>query len=195
MNLLLLDNYDSFTYNLYDYLAQLDTKCTVIRNDKTTIKEIENRHFDAIVLSPGPKRPSDAGILMELIAYFYDKKPILGICLGMQAIGEFFGAELVHATIPMHGKTSWIQHEKQGIFKNIPNPTEVMRYHSLLLRNLPTCLKPMAWTENNEWMALQHESLPICGMQFHPESILTNQGLKMLDNWVQMAKNPKIVLK
>lgn len=195
MKLLLLDNYDSFTYNLYDYLCQLGTNCTVIRNDQTTIAQIKAQNFDAIVLSPGPKRPNDAGILMELIENFYIEKPILGICLGMQAIGEFFGAKLVHATVPMHGKTSWIQHGEAEIFKNIPNPTQVMRYHSLLLKDLPTCLKPTAWTDEKELMALQHETLPIWGMQFHPESILTTNGLEMLDNWVKICQKSKIVLK
>lgn len=185
---LLLDNYDSFTYNLYDYLCQLGVKCIVVRNDKISIAEIKQCHFDAIVLSPGPQRPVNAGILMELIANYYNKLPILGICLGMQAIGEFFGAKLVHASIPMHGKTSWIEHKGKGLFDKLANPTKVMRYHSLVLKELPACLEAVAWTSENEFMALQHQDYPIGGVQFHPESILTTEGLSLLKNWVETLK-------
>lgn len=187
--ILLLDNYDSFTYNLFDYLAQLDVVCTVIRNDKTTIAAIEACHFDGIVLSPGPQRPENAGILMEVVAHFGHKIPILGICLGMQAIGEYFGAKLVHALLPIHGKISWIAHNKEGLFNNIDSPTKVMRYHSLVLKDLPNCLIPTAWTDEKELMAIQHESLPVWGVQFHPESILTEEGLKILENWVRICVN------
>lgn len=189
-SVLLLDNYDSFTYNLYDYLSQLGLTCTVVRNDKITIDEIEAACFDGIVLSPGPKRPEDAGILMEVIAHFYQKKPILGICLGMQAIGLFFGAKLIHASVPVHGKTSLITHKEKSIFQNIPNPTAIMRYHSLLLVNLPNTLEDLAWTEEKELMAIQHKTLPICGVQFHPESILSTDGLAMLNNWTKLLKYP-----
>lgn len=195
MHILLLDNYDSFTYNLYDYLCQLGAKCTVIRNDKISIMELEQCHFDAIVLSPGPQRPANAGILMNLIAHFYTKLPILGICLGMQAIGEFFGAKLVHAFIPMHGKTSWITHNGEGLFAELMNPTKVMRYHSLLLKELPSCLNVVGWTAQNEVMAIQHENYPIYGVQFHPESILTTNGFLMLENWLKMLNPLKINLK
>ncbi|BDS14174.1 anthranilate synthase component II [Aureispira anguillae] len=184
MHLLILDNYDSFTYNLYDYFCQLGAKCTVIRNDKISIMELEQFHFGGIVLSPGPQRPANAGILMDVIAHFYTKVPILGICLGMQAIGEYFGAKLVHASIPMHGKTSKIKHNGEALFKNIQNPTQVMRYHSLLLKDLPTCLEPIAWTEHHEIMAIQHQNYSIKGLQFHPESILTIEGLAILENWL-----------
>lgn len=190
-HLLLLDNYDSFTYNLYDYLSQLGAACEVVRNDKISISELENCHFDGIVLSPGPKRPKDAGILMELIDYFHAKTPLLGICLGMQAIGEYFGAKLVHASIPMHGKTSWVEHTKTELFNGIEQPTQVMRYHSLLLKNLPNCLEPTAWTTTKELMAIQHKSYPIWGLQFHPESILTLEGLAILKNWLEIGVKKK----
>lgn len=190
-HLLLLDNYDSFTYNLYDYLSQLGAVCKVVRNDKVSISELEKYHFDGIVLSPGPKRPKDAGILMELIDHFYAKTPLLGICLGMQAIGEYFGAKLVHASIPMHGKTSWVEHIENGIFNEIENPTQVMRYHSLLLKNLPDSLEPIAWTTTKELMAIQHKSHPIWGLQFHPESILTLEGLAILKNWLEIGVKKK----
>lgn len=190
-HLLLLDNYDSFTYNLYDYLNQLGATCTVIRNDKTSIVELEKCHFDGIVLSPGPKRPQDAGILMDLIHHFYDKMPILGICLGMQAIGEYFGAKLVHASIPIHGKTSMVEHTQQELFYGISQPTQVMRYHSLLLENLPNCLEPAAWTAKKNLMALKHKTYPIWGLQFHPESILTLEGLAILENWLEIGLKKK----
>ena len=186
-HLLLLDNYDSFTYNLYDYLSQLGATCTVVRNDKTSILELEKCHFDGIVLSPGPKRPKDAGILMELVAHYYDKMPILGICLGMQAIGEYFGAKLVHASIPIHGKTSLVEHTQKDLFHGISQPTQVMRYHSLLLKNLPNCLEPTAWTTTKELMGIQHKTYPIWGLQFHPESILSLEGLEILKNWLEIG--------
>jgi anthranilate synthase/aminodeoxychorismate synthase-like glutamine amidotransferase len=185
LQLLLLDNYDSFTYNLYDYLSILNTRCTVIRNDKITVESLKSRHFDGIVLSPGPKRPADAGILMDVLDYYSDKKPILGICLGMQAIGEYFGAKLVHAKIPIHGKTSLMHHTQTSIFEGISTPTLVMRYHSLVLESLPTCLVPLGHTPERELMGLKHNSLPITGLQFHPESILTKNGFQMLSNWVK----------
>jgi len=186
-HILLLDNYDSFTYNLYDYLEQLGLVCTVIRNDQITIEEIENGHFDGIVFSPGPQRPENAGQLMPILTYFYTKMPILGICLGMQAIGTFFGAELVHASVPVHGKTSMIEHTGKQLFQGITLPTQVMRYHSLLLKELPSCLQTIAWTDQKEVMAIVHESLPVWGVQFHPESILTLEGLAILDNWIQQC--------
>jgi anthranilate synthase/aminodeoxychorismate synthase-like glutamine amidotransferase len=192
-HLLLLDNYDSFTYNLYDYLNQLGATCTVVRNDKTSILELEKCHFDGIVLSPGPKRPKDAGILMELLDHFYAQMPILGICLGMQAIGEYFGAELVHASVPIHGKTSLVEHTEKGLFDGITQPTQVMRYHSLLLEKLPNCLEPTGWTATKELMAIQHKRYKIWGLQFHPESILTLEGLAILENWLKIAVKKDII--
>ena len=195
VQLLLIDNYDSFTYNLYDYLCTLGASCEVVRNDKKSLKDLEKCHFDGLVLSPGPKRPQDAGILMDIIHEYHLSKPILGICLGMQAIGEYFGAKLVHAKLPMHGKSSPIYHENESIlWKKMINPTTVMRYHSLVLEELPTCLVPTAWTASKELMALEHATLPIFGVQFHPESILTKEGYQLLDNWLQFV-DTKIVAK
>lgn len=184
LHILLLDNYDSFTYNLYDYLSSLGVHCTVIRNDKVTLAELKKSHFDAIVLSPGPQRPQNAGILMAVLEYYSNKKPILGICLGMQAIGEFFGAKLVRAKVPVHGKTSMMRHTQDAIFEGLANPTEIMRYHSLILEQLPACLLPIGYTPEGELMGLKHDQLPIVGLQFHPESILTKGGFQMLSNWV-----------
>lgn len=185
-SILLLDNYDSFTYNLYDYLCQLGASCTVLRNDKFSAAAIPSFvKFNGIVLSPGPKRPADAGLLMALIDQLHTKVPLLGICLGMQAIGEYFGAKLVRANIPMHGKVSTINHLQCGLFEQIEEPTTVMRYHSLVLEQLPPTLEATAWTNQKEIMALQHKQYPLQGVQFHPESILTKAGLQMLKNWLQ----------
>ncbi len=190
LKILLIDNYDSFTYNLYDYFLQLGTECTVIRNNEIPFEEIHNLSFDAIVLSPGPKRPADAGFMMELIAYYFDKIPILGICLGHQGIGEFFGASLQKASLPMHGKTSSIKHNQHPLFKNLPEQYKVMRYHSLLLKDLDkTPLISIAQTKENENMAIAHPDLPIYGVQFHPESILTEHGLELLGNWLTLVRN------
>lgn len=189
VRILLLDNYDSFTYNLYDYLLQTGNTCWVVRNDAVSIEDLLDADFQAIVLSPGPKRPQDAGILMSVIAQFYDKMPMLGVCLGMQAMGEFFGAKLVHARAPMHGKTSPIEHLGHPIFEGIPDQFEVMRYHSLVLESLKeTDLQAIASTLDGELMALQHAYLPLVGVQFHPESILTEYGLQMIQNWVTYAQ-------
>jgi anthranilate synthase/aminodeoxychorismate synthase-like glutamine amidotransferase len=189
MRILLLDNYDSFTYNLFDYLQQTGHACWVVRNDAISIDELENADFQAIVLSPGPKRPEEAGIMPALIAHFYRSKPMLGVCLGMQALGMFFGAKLVKAHVPMHGKTSLITHTLHPIFEDIPPQFEVMRYHSLVLESLEgTDLQAIASTEAGELMALQHSSLPLVGVQFHPESILTQYGMNMIQNWVSYAQ-------
>jgi anthranilate synthase/aminodeoxychorismate synthase-like glutamine amidotransferase len=182
MNLVLIDNYDSFTYNLYDYLCRLGANCTVYRNDEIPFEELEKA--DALVLSPGPKRPETAGALMEVVSRFCESKAILGVCLGHQALGLYFGANLEKSAIPVHGKTSMIRHTERDIFKNIENPMQVMRYHSLLLKQLPDCLEPIAFTSQNELMAIRHKTLPLFGVQFHPESIMTNMGLKMLENWI-----------
>lgn len=187
MKILLLDNYDSFTYNLYDYLLQTGVECRVLRNDALPLAAFENLEFDAIVFSPGPKRPADAGLMLPFIERFYDRIPMLGICLGHQAIGAFFGAKLVKANVPMHGKTTAIRHTGHPLFKGIPTQFTVMRYHSLLLESLDsTPLNCIATTDDGEIMALEHRNLPIVGVQFHPESILTEYGLKMLRNWVGM---------
>ena len=183
--LLLLDNYDSFTYNLYDYFVQCGAEVEVIRNDKLDLTSVIAR-YNGIIISPGPGIPIDAGCTMELIKQFHDKLPILGICLGMQAIGQFFGASLERSEVPMHGKTSVIEYNQTNtIFKNIHPPLTVCRYHSLVLNNISeTPLHIIAQTLNNEPMALVHRSLPITGLQFHPEAILTKQGLTLISNWL-----------
>jgi anthranilate synthase/aminodeoxychorismate synthase-like glutamine amidotransferase len=181
--ILLIDNYDSFTYNLFDYFSQLNINCIVKKND--SIKNLSSLvHYDAIVFSPGPKRPQDAPIMFEILSKFAKSKPILGICLGMQAIGEFYGAKLIHAIVPMHGKTSEVIHNNELFFHGFPNPVTVMRYHSLILENVEnTGLEIIGKTDIGEIMAIKHKELSITGVQFHPESILTLDGLKMLKNW------------
>ncbi len=193
MKILLLDNYDSFTYNLYDYVLRLGAMCEVFRNDEISLSQTKHKNFDALLISPGPKRPREAGITMEIIDYYHDKYPILGVCLGHQALGEYFGASLVKAKLPMHGKTSFIRHFEKGIFKGLPLQFSVMRYHSLLLENLPDALEMLALTEGGELMAMQHRELPLVGVQFHPESILTEYGLPLIANWLEaVAKRKKI---
>ena len=189
MKILLIDNYDSFTYNLYDYLLQTGVECVVFRNDAFSLVDLEQIDFQAIVLSPGPKRPSDAGLMMHVIEQYHTRLPILGICLGLQGLGEFFGAKLVKAAVPMHGKTSLIQHNGHRLFKDIPTPFTVMRYHSLLLQSLDeTALECLATTATGEIMALAHQTLPLFGVQFHPESILSEHGLLLLRNWVDFLR-------
>jgi len=186
--ILLVDNYDSFTYNLYDYIAQLGAECTVIRNDEYSLEAIKAMTFDGIILSPGPKIPKSAGLLMQLIDTFHRSTPIFGICLGHQGIGEYFGGKLVKAQLPMHGKTSIITHTEHILFENIPSPFEVMRYHSLIIKNLEdTNLEVISTTNKNEIMAIAHRELPIFGVQFHPESILTKNGLQLLENWLKIV--------
>lgn len=188
MKVLLLDNYDSFTYNLYDYLLQAGVECDVYRNDALSLDDFEFLDFQAIVLSPGPKRPADAGLMLPLIAQFCQKVPILGICLGHQALGEIFGARVVKARLPMHGKTSVIRHLGHPLFEGIPEYFEVMRYHSLLLESLEGMpLRSIAQSATGEIMAMEHTALPLLGVQFHPESILTEFGLQLLKNWVKMT--------
>lgn len=186
MKILLLDNYDSFTYNLYDYLLQTGVSCRVLRNDALSPEQFDALSFDALVFSPGPRRPANAGVMPALIERYHRHLPMLGICLGHQALGEFFGARLVKARVPMHGKTTPVLHNGHPLFAGIPSPFTVMRYHSLLLESLDgTPLECTAATADGEIMALSHRSLPIAGVQFHPESILTEHGLRLLENWVQ----------
>ncbi len=183
---LLIDNYDSFTYMLRDYVMQCGQDCLVVRNDEMTVAEIGEKHFDSIIISPGPKSPADAGITLDVIRTFKDTAPILGICLGHQAIGQVYGAELVAAIKPMHGKTSVIRHTAHPIFKNIPEQIEVMRYHSLILENVAsTELQVIAETSTGEIMAIAHPEKKIAGLQFHPESILSPYGLQMIKNWFE----------
>ena len=186
IDILLVDNYDSFTYNLYDYWLRLGVSCSVVRNDELDLSAFKQIQFKALVLSPGPEKPKDAGLLMELIDYYHDKKPILGICLGHQGIGEYFGARLLKGIVPVHGKTSIIHHHQHSIFKDLPTSFEVMRYHSLELRQFEhTDLDIIAKTSDNIVMAIAHRHLPIYGVQFHPESILTQFGLETMDNWLK----------
>ncbi len=183
--ILLLDNFDSFTYNLADYLARLGAKCHVFRND-TPLHLLTQKKYDAVLLSPGPGKPQEAGILMDVIAYYHDKLPMLGVCLGHQAIGLYFGARVCKAAKPMHGKLSAIEVNTQNIlFENLPPTFDVVRYHSLLLEDLPQeILEITAQTAQAEIMAITHKQLPVSGIQFHPEAILTQYGLEMLQNWL-----------
>jgi len=184
----LLDNYDSFTYNLVDYFHRAGTNALVKRNDAVTINEIETLQPRAIVLSPGPETPAKSGILTEVVNNFAGKLPLLGICLGHQAIGEYLGMELIKAPVPVHGKTSWCTHNDHLLFKNIPKPFEVMRYHSLLLSQQKiNGLEIMSTTaKDNLIMAMHHQKLLLTGFQFHPESVLTSFGLQMIKNWINM---------
>lgn len=181
---LLIDNYDSFTYNLSDYIQQLGFACKVIRNDELNLDEIASLNFDAIVLSPGPCTPIESGIMMAVIDRFYTSKPILGICLGHQALGIYFGARLHKAKVPMHGKTSIIEiFNSSQLFMDLGSRMEVMRYHSLILEEVKEPLQVVAKTLSGEVMAIEHAFLPIAGVQFHPESILTKSGKELLKNW------------
>jgi anthranilate synthase/aminodeoxychorismate synthase-like glutamine amidotransferase len=187
--ILLIDNYDSFTYNLTDYFAQLGEEILLFKNDELELADLSKLNFDKIVISPGPNRPKDSGNLMSIIEETYATYPILGICLGHQALGEFFGAKLTHAEEPMHGKVSRIQHNGAGIYKGLPIEFNVCRYHSLILKDIEnTELKQNSWTLNNECMGIVHNQLPIVGMQFHPEAILSEYGLDLLKNWLDELK-------
>jgi anthranilate synthase component II len=186
--LLMIDNYDSFTYNLVQYFGELDQDVRVYRNDRITLDEIADLRPERIVISPGPCTPKEAGISIELIKQFAGRMPILGVCLGHQAIGEAFGGEVVRASRLMHGKTSMIQHDGQTIFKSLPNPFEATRYHSLIVKRetLPAVLKISAETREGEIMGLRHVEYPIEGVQFHPESILTKPGMDLLRNFLRL---------
>lgn len=186
--ILVIDNYDSFTYNLVQYLGELGARLEVYRNDKTTTGKIRKRKPSRIVISPGPGIPADAGISEEVIRVFGKTVPILGVCLGHQAIGEVFGGKIIGSKSIMHGKTSAICHDGKGIFKGIANPFQATRYHSLLVerRTFPDVLEITAETMTKEIMALQHKEYPIYGVQFHPESILTLEGKKILKNFLEI---------
>lgn len=188
--ILMIDNYDSFTYNLVQYLGELGEDLEIYRNDKITIPKIKYLRPNRIVISPGPGRPDDAGISKAVIKEFSSKIPILGVCLGHQCIGEVFGGKVVRADRLMHGKTSEIYHNGKGIFKNVKNPFTATRYHSLIVerRSLPTCLEVTAQTKEKEIMGIKHKKFPLWGVQFHPESILTTEGKKILANFLRAAK-------
>ena len=185
--ILVIDNYDSFTYNLVQYLSSLGQEVKVYRNDKITVEAIRKLKPRKIVISPGPGRPEGAGISCEVIRSFAGKVPILGVCLGHQSIGFVFGAKIVHAKELMHGKTSKIYHNKKEIFKGLPLPFEATRYHSLVVqkKSLPPCLEIIAWTKEGEIMGLKHRKYPVWGVQFHPESVLTKSGMDLLENFVK----------
>lgn len=191
--MLMIDNYDSFTYNLVQYLGELGADVVVHRNDQITIEDIEKMQPERIMISPGPCTPNEAGISMDVIKHFAGKLPILGVCLGHQSIGQVFGGKIVHAREIMHGKTSMIHHTGVGVFTGLSNPYEATRYHSLVIEkdSLPSCLEITAWTENvdgsmDEIMGVRHKELNVEGVQFHPESILTQHGHDLLKNFLNM---------
>ncbi len=186
--LLVIDNYDSFTYNLVQYLGELGQEIVVYRNDQISLEEIAELAPEKIVISPGPGTPKDAGISVEVILTFGGKIPILGVCLGHQSIGEAFGGEVIRADRLMHGKTSMMSHDGLTIFNNLPSPFEATRYHSLIVKkdNLPDIFEVSAWTEEGEIMGIRHKKLPIEGVQFHPESILTDVGMDLLKNFLAL---------
>lgn len=193
--ILMIDNYDSFTYNLVHYLGELGEEVTTIRNDEITIDEINNLNPDIIVISPGPCTPKEAGQSVDIIKEFSGKKPILGVCLGHQSIGDAFGADIVRAERLVHGKTSEIFHNNTGIFKDIPNPFEATRYHSLIIdkETLSDDFEITAWTKEDEIMGIRHKTLLIEGVQFHPESVLTTYGKDILNNFLKLAKAGSIL--
>lgn len=184
--ILLIDNYDSFTYNLYQYMGIFNDDIKVVRNDKITIEEIKALAPERIVLSPGTKSPKEAGICIDAVREFYDKIPILGICLGHQSIGEAFGATVSYAKKIFHGKQSEITHTGDSVFTGIDSPIKVARYHSLAVKKegLPDCLRILAETDDGEIMAMRHKEYPVVGLQFHPESIYTEHGKRMLENFI-----------
>ncbi len=189
--LLMIDNYDSFTYNLVQYLGELGADVQVVRNDQISIEAIEKLNPQQIMISPGPCTPNEAGVSMQVIEKFAAKLPIIGVCLGHQSIGQVFGGKIIHAKEIMHGKTSLIHHNNTGVFKNLKNPYRATRYHSLVIDkdSLPDCLEITAWTETedgsmDEIMGVQHKEFAIEGVQFHPESILTEHGHDLLKNFL-----------
>lgn len=184
---IVIDNYDSFTFNLVQYLLSLGAQCDVRLNDKTTVESISESAPDGILLSPGPGTPDDAGVTLEVIRSLCNRIPMLGVCLGHQAIGQAFGGHVVRAGRLMHGKTSLIEHDGRGVFGGLPSPFEATRYHSLIVERdtLPGTLEISAATAEQELMGLRHRELPLEGVQFHPESILTEHGLGLMQNWLE----------
>ncbi len=193
--LLMIDNYDSFTYNVVQYFGELKVDVDVVRNDEISVSEIEKKQPDYLVISPGPCTPNEAGISLDAVDHFSGKLPLLGICLGHQSIGQAFGGDIVRASQVMHGKVSPVFHNDAGIFSGLPSPFNATRYHSLVIdkNTLPDCLEVTAWTQNDdgsidEIMGVKHKQLPVEGVQFHPESILTEHGHQLLDNFLQQYK-------
>jgi anthranilate synthase component II len=185
--LLMIDNYDSFTYNLVQYFGELGQEVQVYRNDEIDLNKVEMLAPRHIVISPGPCTPNEAGISVPLIHAFAGKIPLLGVCLGHQSIGQAFGGKIVHAKQLMHGKTSQIHHKSVGVFKGLPNPYTATRYHSLVIEkeSLPACLEITAWTEDGEIMGVRHKTMAVEGVQFHPESVLTEYGHELLENFIK----------
>ncbi|MEW6353749.1 MAG: aminodeoxychorismate/anthranilate synthase component II [Pseudomonadota bacterium] len=200
--LLMIDNYDSFTYNLVQYLGELGADVRVHRNDQISVEDIARLKPERIVISPGPCTPNEAGVSLAVLQHLAGSAPILGVCLGHQSIGQAFGGKVVHAREIMHGKTSLIHHTGQGVFKGLPNPFEATRYHSLVIEkaSLPDCLEITAWTENekgemDEIMGVRHKTLPVEGVQFHPESILTQYGHELLKNFLTTGNGRTVMSK
>lgn len=185
MKTVIIDNYDSFTYNLFQYISELGHAVTVIRNDQTTVEELDEAGYQAIVISPGPGNPDEAGISKEVIRHFAGKVPILGVCLGHQSIGEVFGGRVIRGPVPVHGKTSEITHAGRGLYKDLPQHMVVGRYHSLIVEKetLPPCLEITSETADGIIMGLRHKDFIVEGVQFHPESVLTPDGLQLLQNF------------
>lgn len=186
--LLVIDNYDSFTYNLVQAFGVLGARLKVVRNDEITVDDIHSIAPDRLLISPGPCTPAEAGISVAAIREFAGKIPILGVCLGHQSIGAAFGADVIRAKRLMHGKTSMVRHDGKGVFRGLPNPFEAMRYHSLIVdeATLPEFLIPTAWSEKDELMGIRHTEIAIEGVQFHPESIMTPEGINLLKNFLEM---------
>lgn len=193
--LLMVDNYDSFTYNVVQYFGELKADVKVVRNDEMSVADVAAQNPEYVVISPGPCTPNEAGISLEAVEYFAGKKPLLGICLGHQSIGQAFGGDIVRASQVMHGKVSPVYHNNSGVFSDLPSPFNATRYHSLVIdkNTLPECLEITAWTQNDdgsidEIMGVKHRELPIEGVQFHPESILTEHGHQLLNNFLECYK-------
>lgn len=188
--LLMIDNYDSFTYNLVQYLGELGEDVRVYRNDEITLEQVEAMRPQRIVISPGPCTPNEAGISVALVEAFAGRVPVLGVCLGHQCIGQAFGGNIIHAKTLMHGKTSPIHHHASGVFAGLPEPFTATRYHSLVIEreSLPECLDVTAWTDDGEIMGVRHRQLPVEGVQFHPESILSEHGHALLKNFLNEAQ-------
>jgi|TARA_B110000438_G_C15692273_1_gene597309 anthranilate synthase component II len=189
MRLLLIDNFDSFTYNLVQYFGELGAEQEIFRNDAITPEQAIERKPDAVVISPGPCDPNQAGQSLAIIEAFAGKKPIFGVCLGHQCLGQYFGGKVIRAERLMHGKTSPVLHDEKEIFANLPNPFEATRYHSLIIEpdSMPNCLEVTAKTEEGEIMGIRHKELPVWGVQFHPESLATEQGILILKNFMELC--------
>ena len=194
--LLMIDNYDSFTYNLYQYLSELGADVVTVRNDKITLEDIEAMAPEGIIVSPGPSTPLEAGISNDVIRHFGADLPTLGVCLGHQCVGYVYGAKVDRAGEILHGKTSMIHHDGKGVLSGLPNPFEAIRYHSLVVypETVPDCLEVTAWTENGLVMGLRHKEYPVEGVQFHPESIMTPVGKQLLQNFLDQVSSRKAVV-